>query len=68
MFNFMLKKQTVVLPGCDLSVGTFKWKEGLQQKASAAFLRHQEAAPNLRKLVYGSGILFVSSITNNVCV
>lgn len=34
--------------------GTLKWKEGLQQKASAAFLRHQEAAPNLRKLVYGS--------------
>ncbi|XP_018522026.1 LOW QUALITY PROTEIN: ribosome biogenesis protein BMS1 homolog [Lates calcarifer] len=34
--------------------GTLKWKEGLQQKASEAFLRHQEAAPNLRKLVYGS--------------
>ncbi|XP_028287670.1 LOW QUALITY PROTEIN: ribosome biogenesis protein BMS1 homolog [Parambassis ranga] len=34
--------------------GALRWKEGLQQKASEAFLRHQEAAPNLRKLVYGS--------------
>lgn len=32
-----------------------RWKEGLQQKAAEAFLRHQEAAPNLRKLVYGAG-------------
>uniref|UniRef100_A0A7N6A2D3 Bms1-type G domain-containing protein n=1 Tax=Anabas testudineus TaxID=64144 RepID=A0A7N6A2D3_ANATE len=31
-----------------------RWKEGLQQKAAQAFLRQQEAAPNLRKLVYGS--------------
>ncbi|XP_062298363.1 ribosome biogenesis protein BMS1 homolog isoform X2 [Scomber scombrus] len=35
-------------------LGTLRWKEGLQQKASEAFLRQQEAAPNLRKLVYGS--------------
>lgn len=33
--------------------GALRWKEGLQQKASEAFLRQQEAAPNLRKLVYG---------------
>ncbi|XP_075890928.1 ribosome biogenesis protein BMS1 homolog isoform X2 [Nelusetta ayraudi] len=31
-----------------------RWKEDLQQKASQAFLRQQEAAPNLKKLVYGS--------------
>uniref|UniRef100_A0A8C8C495 Bms1-type G domain-containing protein n=1 Tax=Oncorhynchus tshawytscha TaxID=74940 RepID=A0A8C8C495_ONCTS len=31
-----------------------RWKEGLQQKASEAFLRQQRAAPNLRKLVYGT--------------
>ncbi|PWA14093.1 hypothetical protein CCH79_00016703 [Gambusia affinis] len=34
--------------------GALRWKEGLQQKAAEAFLRQQEAAPNLRKLVYGS--------------
>ncbi|XP_034716477.1 ribosome biogenesis protein BMS1 homolog isoform X4 [Etheostoma cragini] len=34
--------------------GSLRWKEGLQQKASEAFLRQQKAAPNLRKLVYGS--------------
>ncbi|XP_026171990.1 ribosome biogenesis protein BMS1 homolog isoform X1 [Mastacembelus armatus] len=34
--------------------GAPRWKESLQQKASEAFLRQQEAAPNLRKLVYGS--------------
>ncbi|XP_054625221.1 ribosome biogenesis protein BMS1 homolog [Dunckerocampus dactyliophorus] len=38
----------------DEELGALRWKEGLQQKASEAFLRHQEAAPNLRKLVYGS--------------
>uniref|UniRef100_A0A671V0Q9 BMS1 ribosome biogenesis factor n=1 Tax=Sparus aurata TaxID=8175 RepID=A0A671V0Q9_SPAAU len=36
-----------------LSTGALKWKDGLQQKASEAFLRQQEADPNLRKLVYG---------------
>ncbi|XP_069024656.1 ribosome biogenesis protein BMS1 homolog isoform X1 [Embiotoca jacksoni] len=36
------------------SSGALRWKEGLQQKASEAFLRQQKAAPNLRKLVYGS--------------
>ncbi|CAL9699611.1 unnamed protein product [Knipowitschia caucasica] len=34
--------------------GALRWKEGLKQKASEAFLRQQAAAPNLRKLVYGS--------------
>ncbi|XP_061912377.1 ribosome biogenesis protein BMS1 homolog [Entelurus aequoreus] len=35
-------------------LGALRWKEGLQQKASEAFLRQQEVAPKLRKLVYGS--------------
>uniref|UniRef100_A0A665TS47 BMS1 ribosome biogenesis factor n=1 Tax=Echeneis naucrates TaxID=173247 RepID=A0A665TS47_ECHNA len=30
------------------------WKDNLHKKASEAFQRQQEAAPNLRKLVYGS--------------
>uniref|UniRef100_A0A3Q2ZJA5 BMS1 ribosome biogenesis factor n=1 Tax=Hippocampus comes TaxID=109280 RepID=A0A3Q2ZJA5_HIPCM len=34
--------------------GALRWKDRLQQKASEAFLRQQEAMPNLRKLVYGS--------------
>ena len=34
-----------------------QWKEGLQQKATEAFLRQQQAAPNLRTLVYGAGII-----------
>ncbi|XP_068162168.1 ribosome biogenesis protein BMS1 homolog isoform X2 [Antennarius striatus] len=34
--------------------GALRWKEGLQLKASQAFLRQQQAAPNLRKLVYGA--------------
>ncbi|XP_023197045.1 ribosome biogenesis protein BMS1 homolog [Xiphophorus maculatus] len=38
----------------DQEEGALRWKEGLQQKAAEAFLRQQEAAPNLRKLVYGS--------------
>uniref|UniRef100_A0A3Q3VJT2 Bms1-type G domain-containing protein n=1 Tax=Mola mola TaxID=94237 RepID=A0A3Q3VJT2_MOLML len=37
-----------------ISPGALKWKEDLQQKATEAFLRQQEAVPNLRKLVYGS--------------
>ncbi|XP_072312801.1 ribosome biogenesis protein BMS1 homolog [Eucyclogobius newberryi] len=40
--------------GSEEEQGALRWKEGLQQKASEAFLRQQEAAPNLRKLVYGS--------------
>ncbi|XP_057683048.1 ribosome biogenesis protein BMS1 homolog [Corythoichthys intestinalis] len=37
-------------------LGALRWKDCLQQKASEAFLRHQEAMPNLRKLVYGSAV------------
>lgn len=36
-------------------VGALRWKEDLAQKASEAYLRQQLAAPNLRKLVYGTG-------------
>uniref|UniRef100_A0A8C7FEG6 BMS1 ribosome biogenesis factor n=1 Tax=Oncorhynchus kisutch TaxID=8019 RepID=A0A8C7FEG6_ONCKI len=39
---------------CYESAGSLRWKEGLQQKASEAFLRQQRSAPNLRKLVYGT--------------
>ncbi|KAK1881184.1 Ribosome biogenesis protein BMS1 like [Dissostichus eleginoides] len=39
------------------STGALKWKDGLQQKASEAFLRQQAAIPNLRKLVYGSVVV-----------
>uniref|UniRef100_A0A8C6P7M5 BMS1 ribosome biogenesis factor n=1 Tax=Nothobranchius furzeri TaxID=105023 RepID=A0A8C6P7M5_NOTFU len=35
-------------------VWALRWKEDLQQKAAEAFLRQQEAAPNLSKVVYGS--------------
>nr|XP_014339296.1 PREDICTED: LOW QUALITY PROTEIN: ribosome biogenesis protein BMS1 homolog [Latimeria chalumnae] len=34
--------------------GAMRWKEGLAQKAAEAFLRQQQATPNLRKLVYGT--------------
>ncbi|XP_055006418.1 ribosome biogenesis protein BMS1 homolog [Boleophthalmus pectinirostris] len=40
--------------GSEEEQGALRWKEDLQQKASEAFLRQQEAAPNLRKLVYGT--------------
>ncbi|XP_070608089.1 ribosome biogenesis protein BMS1 homolog [Erythrolamprus reginae] len=36
------------------TIGALKWKEGLAQKAAETFLRRQQAAPNLRKLVYGA--------------
>ncbi|XP_075466527.1 ribosome biogenesis protein BMS1 homolog isoform X2 [Ascaphus truei] len=36
------------------TAGALRWKEGLKQKASEAFLRQQQSAPNLRKLVYGA--------------
>lgn len=35
--------------------GALRWKEGLAEKATEAYLRQQRAAPNLRKLVYGTG-------------
>ncbi|ETE66937.1 Ribosome biogenesis protein BMS1-like protein [Ophiophagus hannah] len=37
------------------TIGALKWKEDLTQKAAKTFLRQQQAAPNLRKLVYGTG-------------
>uniref|UniRef100_A0A8C4YKY8 BMS1 ribosome biosis factor n=1 Tax=Gopherus evgoodei TaxID=1825980 RepID=A0A8C4YKY8_9SAUR len=36
------------------TAGALKWKEDLTQKAAEAFLRQQQSAPNLRKLVYGT--------------
>ncbi|XP_016104234.1 ribosome biogenesis protein BMS1 homolog [Sinocyclocheilus grahami] len=36
------------------TAGALRWKEDLAQKATKAYLRHQLAAPNLRKLVYGT--------------
>ncbi|XP_008277555.1 ribosome biogenesis protein BMS1 homolog, partial [Stegastes partitus] len=50
----MVNKLTASESEEEAEQGALRWKEGLQQKASEAFLRHQEAAPNLRKLVYGS--------------
>lgn len=40
---------------CVYIEGALRWKEDLAQKATEAYLRHQLAAPNLRKLVYGTG-------------
>ncbi|XP_022355088.1 ribosome biogenesis protein BMS1 homolog isoform X3 [Enhydra lutris kenyoni] len=34
--------------------GALKWKDDLSRKAAEAFLRQQQATPNLRKLVYGT--------------
>ncbi|XP_076980612.1 ribosome biogenesis protein BMS1 homolog [Tamandua tetradactyla] len=34
--------------------GAVKWKEDLSRKAAEAFLRQQQATPNLRKLIYGT--------------
>nr|XP_055032289.1 ribosome biogenesis protein BMS1 homolog [Misgurnus anguillicaudatus]XP_055032290.1 ribosome biogenesis protein BMS1 homolog [Misgurnus anguillicaudatus] len=36
------------------TAGALRWKEGLAQKATDAYLRQQRATPNLRKLVYGT--------------
>ncbi|XP_067396027.1 ribosome biogenesis protein BMS1 homolog isoform X2 [Emydura macquarii macquarii] len=36
------------------TTGALKWKEDLTQKAAETFLRQQQSAPNLRKLVYGT--------------
>ncbi|KAG8435026.1 hypothetical protein GDO86_013115 [Hymenochirus boettgeri] len=36
------------------TMGALKWKEDLKKKAAEAFLRQQQCAPNLRKLVYGT--------------
>lgn len=40
-------------PGFDTE-GALRWKQDLAQKAAEAFLRRQQATPNLRKLVYGT--------------
>lgn len=34
--------------------GALRWKEDLSRKAAEAFLRQQQATPNLRKLIYGA--------------
>ncbi|XP_051837952.1 ribosome biogenesis protein BMS1 homolog [Antechinus flavipes] len=36
------------------TTGALKWKEDLSRKAAEAFLRQQQATPNLRKLIYGA--------------
>lgn len=35
--------------------GALRWKEELSRKAAEAFLRQQQATPNLRRLIYGAG-------------
>ncbi|KAJ7984632.1 hypothetical protein DPEC_G00356780 [Dallia pectoralis] len=49
-----MEDEDVIGELCYESEGALRWKEGLQQKASEAFLRQQRSAPNLRKLVYGT--------------
>uniref|UniRef100_A0A8C1CT67 BMS1 ribosome biogenesis factor n=2 Tax=Cyprinus carpio TaxID=7962 RepID=A0A8C1CT67_CYPCA len=49
-FGFLLKHLFDVL----CINRALRWKEDLAQKATEAYLRHQLAAPNLRKLVYGT--------------
>ncbi|KAM8729636.1 ribosome biogenesis protein BMS1 homolog isoform 1-T4 [Acanthopagrus schlegelii] len=49
-----VKKQSASEKEEEEEQGALRWKDGLQQKALEAFLQQQEAAPNLRKLVYGS--------------
>ncbi|XP_028916105.1 ribosome biogenesis protein BMS1 homolog [Ornithorhynchus anatinus] len=36
------------------TAGALRWKEDLTRKAAEAFLRQQQATPNLRKLIYGT--------------
>uniref|UniRef100_A0A4W4EIV6 Bms1-type G domain-containing protein n=1 Tax=Electrophorus electricus TaxID=8005 RepID=A0A4W4EIV6_ELEEL len=43
-------------PGTD-TPGALRWKESLAQKATEAHLKRQRAAPNLRKLVYGTVVV-----------
>ncbi|XP_077206989.1 ribosome biogenesis protein BMS1 homolog [Paroedura picta] len=54
----LLKEEEAYKEASDISVdtaGALKWKEDLTQKAAEAFLRQQQLAPSLRKLVYGTG-------------
>ncbi|CAI5774361.1 ribosome biogenesis protein BMS1 homolog isoform X1 [Podarcis lilfordi] len=53
----LLKEEEEYKEASDFSldtVGALKWKEGITQKAAEAFLRQQQSAPNLRKLIYGT--------------
>ncbi|KAJ7324387.1 hypothetical protein JRQ81_017407 [Phrynocephalus forsythii] len=53
----LLEEEEEYMEASDFSAdtaGALKWKEGLTQKAAEAFLRQQQSAPNLRKLVYGT--------------
>ncbi|XP_054839546.1 ribosome biogenesis protein BMS1 homolog [Eublepharis macularius] len=53
----LLKEEDEYKEAADFSAdtaGALKWKEDLTQKAAEAFLRQQQSAPNLRKLVYGA--------------
>uniref|UniRef100_A0A8C8RRV0 BMS1 ribosome biogenesis factor n=1 Tax=Pelusios castaneus TaxID=367368 RepID=A0A8C8RRV0_9SAUR len=53
----LLKEEQAYGEEIDVSAdttGALKWKEDLTQKAAEAFLRQQQSAPNLRKLVYGT--------------
>ncbi|XP_072851145.2 ribosome biogenesis protein BMS1 homolog [Pogona vitticeps] len=53
----LLKEEEEYIEASDFSAdtaGALKWKEDLTQKAAEAFLRQQQSAPNLRKLVYGT--------------
>lgn len=52
--EFEAEASEQVLLGVGL-LGALKWKEDLSRKAAEAFLRQQQAAPNLRKLIYGTG-------------
>ncbi|XP_053167289.1 ribosome biogenesis protein BMS1 homolog [Hemicordylus capensis] len=53
----LLKEEEEYKEASDFSAdtaGALKWKEGLAQKAAEAFLKQQQSAPNLRKLIYGT--------------
>ncbi|XP_015266933.1 PREDICTED: ribosome biogenesis protein BMS1 homolog, partial [Gekko japonicus] len=53
----LLKEEEDYKEASDFSVdtaGALKWKEDLTQKAAEAFLRQQQSAPSLRKLIYGT--------------
>ncbi|XP_060097011.1 ribosome biogenesis protein BMS1 homolog [Heteronotia binoei] len=53
----LLKEEEDYKEASDFSLdtaGALKWKEDLTQKAAEAFLRQQQSAPSLCKLVYGT--------------
>lgn len=52
----LLKEEEDYKEENNFSIGTsgaLKWKEDLSRKAAEAFLRQQQATPNLQKLIYG---------------